>query len=420
MTGLSTTANLEACQGLFLAEMTLLRKYASIEAPEGSRPHEWELPEKSELDKLALGKAVKLAFWKRHGSTLSQTSRRDGYSNLCHAGTLFQYGYQRFDLETTRDLFPLAYGLNPQEVGFLSTGFFCSSGIAAIASFFEAFDLVDDHTLEMPADPYFETSLLHTEMKGKTAGLGPKNSPFRWIYLDSISKSNPLDMLPERVGEEERKLCVAVDTTCWRRSSTHMRKLLAWARVNTVPIVLLRSHLKLDFLGLDNGRLGSLFALFPIGIDRDRMKHVKDICNQAKARVVRTGRNFRIEDIPPFWGDETAYSLLDRRLQRIESSVEILYGEFFKLMPKQQIMMPHHRLFLLLALDGPSRERAQAMAERLRNHHFDAVQTSGFGFDFFAIDAYFDDSCRKEVVRLAPGVYSLKSPLDAARSTSCL
>jgi len=410
MTPTASPQTLENSEKLLEEEINLLRSYANQEQAEINSIGKDDC-------KTQIAAALRIAFWKKHGQMYSQTSCKDGYSTLNHAGTSFSYGYQRFDLTTRADKLTFAYGIHNQQDKFASTGLFCSSGMAAISSFFEAIEHTGMSDIEMPNDPYFETSLLAAELKQKKHP--QEQNQYRWIYLDSISKTNPLEMLPTNPADSDT-LCVVADTTCWRRVSDQMAKLLEWSLQNSVPVVLLRSHLKLDFLGLDSGRLGSLIALYPAGTKREKIRYVKSIFESAQARVLRTGRNFRAEDIPVYWGDERFDVLSDKRFQRIQNSIENLFQTITRRDSNLSVTMPDHRLFLLLKGKSAGKERAQKIAEQLRKNHFKAIQASGFGFDSFAVDAYFDGATREEVIRLAPGVYSLGTLSDAERIVQCL
>ena len=47
------------------------------------------------------------------------------------------------------------------------------------------------------------------------------------------------------------------DTTCFSSGSGRIRRVLRWARKCSIPVVMVRSHTKLDSLGAEYGRLGS-------------------------------------------------------------------------------------------------------------------------------------------------------------------
>src|SRR5204863_9544694 len=77
----------------------------------------------------------------------------------------------------------------------------------------------------------------------------------RILLLDSCTTAGAFERALTSV--QPRLDLIVFDTTCFSSGSGRILRALSWARTAAVPIVLLRSHTKLDSLGVEYGRLGS-------------------------------------------------------------------------------------------------------------------------------------------------------------------
>jgi hypothetical protein len=84
----------------------------------------------------------------------------------------------------------------------------------------------------------------------------------RILLLDSCASAGAFEEIL-KCAQPQLDLIV-FDTTCFSSGSGRIARALGWAQSATIPIVLLRSHTKLDSLGVEYGRLGSaVFAHCP-------------------------------------------------------------------------------------------------------------------------------------------------------------
>jgi hypothetical protein len=102
---------------------------------------------------------------------------------------------------------------------------------------------------------------------------------------------------------------VVFDTTCFSSGSGHIVRALNWAHDTKIPIVLLRSHTKLDSLGVEYGRLGSV--VFTSG------PHAKDLLTETRNAVRLFGGAALPAHFPPFVGAPAYRSLTNRRVAAI-------------------------------------------------------------------------------------------------------
>ena len=90
---------------------------------------------------------------------------------------------------------------------------------------------------------------------GAVLGKPAPNAPHRILLLESCALAKEFGACL-RSSWSQFDLCI-FDTTCFYGGSSRVRRALQRARREGVPIVMVRSHTKLDSLGAEYGRLGS-------------------------------------------------------------------------------------------------------------------------------------------------------------------
>src|SRR4051812_1002376 len=181
-----------------------------------------------------------------------------------HAGPFtFSYDYQRADLAVRG---PSFYALGERAHDTIYT----ISGMAAIAALLLAIrPVLGQADILMLPGSYGETQELieaharHLRALTLTQSLSEtlmRRSPTpRLLLLDSTATASRFDavLCCDRPAID----LLIFDTTCFANGSGRIRRVLAWARRWTIPVVMVRSHNKLDSLGAEYGRLGSVVFL---------------------------------------------------------------------------------------------------------------------------------------------------------------
>jgi hypothetical protein len=111
---------------------------------------------------------------------------------------------------------------------------------------------------------------------------------------------------------------VVFDTTCFSSGSGRIRRVLRWARRWEIPVVLVRSHTKLDSLGLEYGRLGS--AVFIAGEARmaaAKRKLLESLASEMRDAVRLFGGAALPAHFPPYVGRRAYRVLTDKRVAAI-------------------------------------------------------------------------------------------------------
>lgn len=171
----------------------------------------------------------------------------------------FGYDYQRADL-TVRG--PPFYGVDCAST---STAIYTASGMAAISAVLLASAQIAPKAdiLVLPGS-YGETLELirsyvaHLRLEALKLPLGDafaRAGRPRILLLDSCSLAGAFEAALRCDGSGLDLL--VFDTTCFAGRSGRIRRVLNWARRHGIPLVLVRSHNKLDSLGAEYGRLGS-------------------------------------------------------------------------------------------------------------------------------------------------------------------
>jgi len=237
------------------------------------------LPEPQSIDavvelKFRLGAALKAE------RALTDWCRTE--TNWTAEGQSYQIGpydlyssYQRADLTVAGP--PIYRRLDHTGYREVST-IYAASGMSSISTLLLALGrLLRGARLIAPAGAYSETleAVVHygggLRLDQAPPALAPpptvaaSNKEPRILLIDF---SAPRRLVPPR--RDERYDLIVFDTTCLSAGSARARRVLRWAAFVDTPIVLVRSHTKLDSLGLEYGRLGSAVLLAPAQTDRTR------------------------------------------------------------------------------------------------------------------------------------------------------
>ena len=212
---------------------------------------------------------------------------------------------------------------------------------------------------------------------------------------------------------------VLFDTSCLWSGSGRIRRVLYSAGLTAVPIALVRSHTKLDSLGIEYGRLGSVVLHAPLWTDPKRHAWLEGLDQEIKRAIRLSGTAPVPLHFPPFAGHPRHAELSAKRIARIIANgrniTRRLIGHGIP------VASCRHGLYgVLRAPDLWAREDAMSVAGRLVDGLCRAAlpvrHAGSFGFDFFAMDVFPDGAGEhapeKHGVRLAfsdvPGPVALE------------
>lgn len=322
----------------------------------------------------------------------------------------FSYDYQRADL-TVRG--PSFYEF---DCGCTSTAIYTASGMAAISAVLLASaQIVEKADVLVLPGSYGETLELirgfvpHMRLGALKLPLGdafaPANSP-RILLLDSCSFAGAFEAALRCDGSGLDLL--VFDTTCFVGRSGRIRRVLRWARRYGVPLVLVRSHNKLDSLGAEYGRLGS--AVFVQGHEHQQRAGGVEwarLASETRNAVRLLGGAALPAHFPPFAGSAAYWALTQRRVAAILRNGRSTARHFAAKLPALSAELHFtHGLYVTLrgkrVLDeAAARQAADEMSSELRREGFPIRHAGSFGFDFAATEWFHDATTDQYSVRVA-------------------
>jgi len=339
---------------------------------------------------------------------ITETARPAVREWQCGAFRL-RFGYQRADLEVRGP--PIYPALEADRPGFAEETLYTASGMSAIAALLTALLEVRPSLAVLAArGGYGETRELLERLapRVRVAFLhrareaGAVEAGARILWLDSAVPAGTdatLRRAPHRCD------LVVVDTTCLGRRSARIRRVLRWARERDVPLALVRSHAKLDSVGIEYGRMGSVVLAW-----RRRGGHawMRDLVRETRKSVRLLGCAAVPAHFPPFCGDGEYAALCAARTASIMCATRRLARRFEASVLRGSVTRFAHGLYLTLAPRGELRVRD---VKRAVDHLCEALASTGlpvrhagsFGFDFVAVEWFADPISRGNVIRIAPG-----------------
>lgn len=321
----------------------------------------------------------------------------------------FSYDYQRADLRVSGPSF-YEHGR-----GCTSEAIYTASGMAAISALLLASarlvakgDIVVlpgsyGETLELIERfvPHLRLVTLRLPLADASARAG---SP-RILLLDSCISAGTFEAALRCDGEGLDLLIF--DTTCFAGRSGRIRRVLRWARRYQIPVVMVRSHTKLDSLGVEYGRLGS--AVFVAGGEGAEARGLtaERLAAETRDAVRLLGGAALPAHFPPFVGSPAYWASTKRRVAAIlrngRSAARLFARELESLSAELHFT---HGLYVTLrgkrAFDeAGARQVAEAMSRDLRGEGYPIRHAGSFGFDFAATEWFHNATTDEYSVRVA-------------------
>jgi len=321
----------------------------------------------------------------------------------------FSYDYQRADLDVRG---PSFYAVDE---GMHET-IYTISGMAAIAALLLAIrPVLGEAELLMLPGSYGETQELvaaharHLRPATLTRDLADtlvqRSSLPRLLLLDSSATAANFEAVL-RCDRPTIDLLM-LDTTCFANGSGRIRRALGWARRWGMPTVMVRSHTKLDSLGAEYGRLGSVVFVDWAAASRASRMQLKDLPSETRNAVRLLGGAALPAHFPPYVGTSGYRDLTSRRVAAILRNSRRARRHFAGMLRGLTAELNYaHGLYVTLAsrtaLDEAAARRAAAeMSDDLRRAGLPIRHAGSFGFDFAATEWFHDATTDRYSVRVA-------------------
>jgi hypothetical protein len=330
----------------------------------------------------------------------------------------FSYDYQRADLEVRG---PSFYQFDSSTA---NQTIYTSSGMAAISALLLAsVRLMSEADILVLPGAYGETlELIETHarqlrlvrLKRSPGEVASRAGRLRILLFDSCTPAAAF-AATLRCARPHLDL-VIFDTTCFSSGSGRIRRVLSWASRWEIPIVLVRSHTKLDSLGLEYGRLGSaLFVACDKRAATAKQERLEDLAGEMRNAVRLFGGAALPAHFPPYVGTKAYRALTDRRVAAILRNSARTARYFSCALPGSSAELHFaHGLYVTLApkrmLDEKqTKQMAADLCGDLRKAGLPLRHAGSFGFDFGAAEWSRDTTRNRYVVRIA--VPDLPTPL---------
>jgi hypothetical protein len=320
----------------------------------------------------------------------------------------FSYDYQRADLEVrgppfysfqspdSHDTLYTSSGMSAISALLLATARLMASAEIMVlpGSYGETLELIETHTRHLRI-----IQLVDPAKDIATAG-----NENRILLLDTSTPTHGIEAVMNCTMPQVS--IVVFDTTCFSSGSGRLDRVLSWARRYKLPIVLVRSHTKLDSLGIEYGRLGS--AVF---VDAKKPAQSSELlqmlAHETRQAVRLFGGAALPAHFPPFAGSDAYRRLTGSRVAAILRNSRRTARYFSEALASSAGQLNYaHGLYLTLAPklhvdEDQARDLADLLSRDLAQVGMPVRHAGSFGFDFAATEWFHDTLSDRFMIRIA-------------------
>lgn len=314
----------------------------------------------------------------------------------------YQYSYSRYDSYINYADFSNEFYKLSIRGKYKTKVFFTDSGMSAITSLMLALNHIDKgfNYVFPNVDIYFESYdfynkyIRNTELKSKNI-----------VYIDTISKEyNEHDLL-NFLENCSDIFAIIIDTTCFIPSD--LNRFVSKIIKKNKLCILVRSHTKLDMMGAEISSMGSLLYLIPNELDNNSFSTFKKVMIESYYLLGKFGSLSLPKSFPEMIFSKDFKKINEQRIRRIEKNNYNLFEILKKNIKNGKVILPSHKKFVLYILDNNliSEEQNKIIENKIKlfvsNNNSDIYYACSFGFDFIALDSYYDINEKNYVIRIS-------------------
>lgn len=341
-----------------------------------------------------------LSFQEKHRLNITNSDVEKDKTIFTNPKISFRYSYARFDSYINYSNFLTDfYYINNKK--YKTKLFFTNSGMSAITSLLMALkQICKDYQFLFPdKDVYFETYDFYNKyIKENTCG------ERKIVYIDTIAKLFDADKYLNFLNVNNDIFAIIIDTTCFMPSD--LKKFISNILEKNIFCILIRSHTKLDMLGAELSSLGSLLYLIPNDIGDNEFEIIKKIIAESYYVLGKFGSLCLPENFPEIIFDKSFKKINEQRIKRIEKNNYSLFTYLKDSINRGRVILPAHKKFVLYIIDNniscnDQNEIIEKKIKKLVNNDCQLYSACSFGFDYIALDSYYDINEKNYVIRIS-------------------
>lgn len=305
--------------------------------------------------------------------------------DFCH--NKIKYCYQRYDLELLQKDW-LKYLYNYQNNSLESSGFFTSSGMGAICSILFALQntIPSVKNFQFTALPYFETYFLIKKFFRdiNISYLNESNLNTKYVaWIDSSSPCYEFELPTKNTPE-----IIIFDTSCILPDDLYFIKIIDYSITMGIPLIIIRSHIKLDCFSTEFSRLGSIIFLSSrSGFDDEHF------IDALKNSIGFCGHNFFPQNLYPWFGSSIFFNINKKKQNRAMLFCKVLrtvIASYSSLMHENILPHDNNQYFTIRLphYEEDPKLLAKIIATEATQHNIPIRATASFGLNFVAIDGF--------------------------------